>query len=589
MFADKKSKTKAIMRSVASLAFAASLFAGGSAAQDNAVEADLPADSSYHEDSNSDGIGEVENGDSDKNNDTTRDVHTNEDAELDANTNGNTDPDAIADKEAEVDAQNEAAVVSALGDAGGFNVFVRGNYTNYHGNVDIGYGANKGNIAVGGDVTLAGNCSAGLAVVGGTLTGSFDNGYFDSSYGVVDFDETFRVLEETSRKLAELTPNGVVCAGGWSAEIVFTGMDTELNVFTITVDEFNAMRGGNQQLCFNFDVPEGSKYLVNIVGSGSVNLNNNAQSKYAGMDITNGSITNEYVIFNLPDAQNVEIGRNMGALIAVNADVTNGSNGAGDHFEGTLICNSYVGYNEFGSTPIDEDFINEILNPDPDESDSDDNEDDDDEDDDDEDDGDEDDGDEDDGDEDDGDGDNGDGDPNAPVNPDQPSNPNTPDVPSNPNTPDVPSNPDKPDVPSTPDTSDTEDDTPDVPDSDETPDSDEDDTPDVPSEPDYPTAPTMPTVELPVIPDVEEYTSDTPVTPDDDISVVEFDDPTVPLADTPFDDDDDTPDSDTDSSTANPKTGQDTTAYGVTAAAAMASFLALLYASKARREAEKNK
>ena len=98
----------------------------------------------------------------------------------------------------------------------------------------------------------------------------------------------------------------------------------------------------------------------------------------------------------------------------------------------------------------------------------------------------------------------------------------------------------------------------------------------------------MPTIELPVIPDVEEDTPDVPVTPDDDISVVEFDDPDVPLGDTPFDDDDDTPDSDTDSSTVNPKTGQDTSFYGMTAAAAMASFLALLYASKARREAEKD-
>lgn len=110
----------------------------------------------------------------------------------------------------------------------------------------------------------------------------------------------------------------------------------------------------------------------------------------------------------------------------------------------------------------------------------------------------------------------------------------------------------------------------------------------------------MPSIEVPTIPDIEDeipVTPDVPVeeeapeTPDvpdetsDDFSVVEFDDPDVPLADTPFDDDD-TPE--TDSNTTNPKTGQDTTAYGVTAAAAMASFLALLYASKARREAEKN-
>ena len=144
MFADKNSKTKAIMRSVASLAFAASLFAGGSAAQANAAEVEDAAGSAYHVDSNSDGIGEVENGDSDKNNDTTRGIHTNENAQLSM--------------------QSAAKVVSALGDAGGYNVFVKGNYTNHHGNVDIGNGANRGNIAVGGDVKLAGNCIAGTAV-----------------------------------------------------------------------------------------------------------------------------------------------------------------------------------------------------------------------------------------------------------------------------------------------------------------------------------------------------------------------------------------------------------------------------------------
>ena len=257
MFADKNSKTKAIMRSVASLAFAASLFAGGSAAQANAAEVEDAAGSAYHVDSNSDGIGEVENGDTDKNNDTTRDVHTNENAQLDV--------------------QTAAKMVSALGDAGGYNVFVKGDYTNNHGNVDIGNGANRGNIAVGGNVNLAGNCIAGNAVVGGTVNGTFDNGYSDNSDNAVDFDATFDQINQTSKSLAGLTPNGTVSVGSWSAEILMTGSDPTLNVFTLTVEEYNALRAGNTQLCFNFDVPEGSKCLINIVGEGSINLNNNAK------------------------------------------------------------------------------------------------------------------------------------------------------------------------------------------------------------------------------------------------------------------------------------------------------------------------
>ena len=132
-------------------------------------------------------------------------------------------------------------------------------------------------------------------------------------------------------------------------------------------------------------------------------------------------------------------------------------------------------------------------------------------------------------------------------------------------------------VPTIPDIEDEIPETPDVPEV-ETP-----DTPDVPETPEI-VEETLEIIEE--TPEIVEETPDVPDETSDDFSVVEFDDPDVPLADTPFDDEDDTPE--TYSNTTNPKTGQDTTAYGVTAAAAMASFLALLYASKARREAEKN-
>ena len=177
----ENSKKKGIMKSVAALAFAASMVVGASPAEANAVDtSDVNDAMAFHAHSDSDGIGDVseETGDTDKNNDTTRDVHTNEDAQLDA--------------------MSASDMANALGDAGGYNVFVKGDYTNNHGNVDVGYGSAKGNVAVGGNVTLNGgngNCQAGKVVVGGSVSGTFDNGYSNNAE-TGEIDLQIRLLTE---------------------------------------------------------------------------------------------------------------------------------------------------------------------------------------------------------------------------------------------------------------------------------------------------------------------------------------------------------------------------------------------------------
>ena len=72
---------------------------------------------------------------------------------------------------------------------------------------------------------------------------------------------------------------------------------------------------------------------------------------------------NKNILFNVPNASNVTIQDNMGALMAVNADVTSADGVNGNHFEGSLICNSYTGGNEFGANSYDGSIINKVKPP----------------------------------------------------------------------------------------------------------------------------------------------------------------------------------------------------------------------------------
>ena len=499
-------KKKILMKSAVAFSFALAMFGANAGADVSAEEAMTTGKAGFNstfDDNEEDG--DVRQGNEADNGDDTKGITTN----------------------MEESASKASAVNSVLGAANGYNVFVKGNYS--VNGADISSNGQLGNLAAGGNVSVPGNYTAGKVVVGGEVSGSFLNGTSDES---IDFDEAFNQLTATSNSLANLEANGDIVANRYWGQISFNGSDPDLNVFTITVDEYNAMRAAYPDtLSFDFNVPAGSHCIVNIVGEGSVDLSVNAGATYAKESISNGTDNNRNILFNVPDAESVTIRDNMGALMAVNANVKSADGVSGNHFEGSLICNSYEGGNEFGANSYDESVIvNKVTPPTSSEEDTPDDK------------------------EDEKPEDNGDETPDPEPTPDP-----TPD--SEP-TPDVPYNPYE-----TIETFDEPEEEPEV----EAPVAEE-----IPEIVEFEET----AVPLSATPfeeessEADEVFEETRVTDFDTFET--FDDTPVPLADDPF--------GDADSATDNPKTGEDLTVPAVSAAAAMAAFLTILYANKKKRE-----
>ncbi|MDE6595062.1 MAG: choice-of-anchor A family protein, partial [Oscillospiraceae bacterium] len=334
-------KKKVLMKSAVAFSFALAMFGANAGADVSAEEAMTTGkagfNSTFDENEEDD---DVQQGDEADNGDDTKGITTNME---------------------ESSAEAVSSVSSMLGAANGYNVFVKGDYS--VNGADISSNGQLGNLAAGGNVSVPGDYTAGKVVVGGEVNGSFHNGMSDEK---IDFDEAFKQLESASKSMADLEANGSVVANRYWGQISFNGSDPELNVFTITVDEYNAMREAYPDtLSFDFNVPAGSHCIVNILGGGSVDLAVNSGATYAKETITNSSVGNKNIIFNVPDAESVTIKDNMGALMAVNADVTTHASSSGNpHFEGSLICKNYNGSNEFGSSHYDEGgVVNKVTPP----------------------------------------------------------------------------------------------------------------------------------------------------------------------------------------------------------------------------------
>ena len=354
---DKKRK---IMQSLSAFAFALTVFAanaqGSASAEtlDSAANGLIVKTAAIESADNEGGEGSVmgKTTDSEANGDDADDISTNYDEEENGDDGQSedadftdVDSDTDEDDEAETELRSEAGTTAFLGKAAEYNVFVENNFT-------VNGADCPGNFAVGGNVTVPESYSAYKTVVGGTiLGGSFLNGYTTADAEGIDFAVEFANLRATSAKLAAMVPNGYVTNGDWGAEMKFVGTNDDINVFTMSVSEYNSILANSYgQLKFTFDVPAGSVAIVNITGEGYLNMGVNCGTYYAGQAVSNGTANNANILLNVPDAYGVSIGTSMGNLLAPNADVTSIDIGGHPHFEGQLICKNYEGVNEFGGT-----------------------------------------------------------------------------------------------------------------------------------------------------------------------------------------------------------------------------------------------
>ena len=590
---DKKRK---IMQSLSAFAFALTVFAanaqGSASAEtlDSAANGLIVKTAAIESADNEGGEGSVmgKTTDSEANGDDADDISTNYDEEENGDDGQSedadftdVDSDTDEDDEAETELRSEAGTTAFLGKAAEYNVFVENNFT-------VNGADCPGNFAVGGNVTVPESYSAYKTVVGGTiLGGSFLNGYTTADAEGIDFAVEFANLRATSAKLAAMVPNGYVTNGDWGAEMKFVGTNDDINVFTMSVSEYNSILANSYgQLKFTFDVPAGSVAIVNITGEGYLNMAVNCGTYYAGQAVSNGTANNANILFNVPDAYGVSIGTSMGNLLAPNADVTSIDIGGHPHFEGQLICKNYEGVNEFGGT--------QFVPDDPTAPDK---------------------------------GDNGDTDPDNPdggdsgnTNPDTPTggdsgntNPDTPtggdsgntnpDTPSgggsdntNPGTsdsttPDIPDNGDSgnttPDTPDNGDSGNTDPDTPNTGDHDSTTPDTPDTTPDVPTVPDTPNTSTGTSVTTGTSTNTTDTeTSVTTKTTETNTTYIEVYDSDVPLTDMVIVEDGDVPLTDF-SAVSNPKTGESRTPLYAAEAAAVISAIALAFATKRKYSGSK--
>ena len=336
---DKKRK---IMQSLSAFAFALTVFAanaqGSASAEtlDSAANGLIVKTAAIESADNEGGEGSVmgKTTDSEANGDDADDISTNYDEEENGEVGQSedadftdVDSDTDEDDEAETELRSEAGTTAFLGKAAEYNVFVENNFT-------VNGADCPGNFAVGGNVTVPESYSAYKTVVGGTiLGGSFLNGYTTADAEGIDFAVEFANLRATSAKLAAMVPNGYVTNGDWGAEMKFVGTNDDINVFTMSVSEYNSILANSYgQLKFTFDVPAGSVAIVNITGEGYLNMAVNCGTYYAGQAVSNGTANNANILFNVPDAYGVSIGTSMGNLLAPNADVTSIDIGGHPHF-----------------------------------------------------------------------------------------------------------------------------------------------------------------------------------------------------------------------------------------------------------------
>ncbi|MGN1090427.1 MAG: collagen-binding domain-containing protein, partial [Huintestinicola sp.] len=257
--------------------------------------------------------------------------------------------------------ESQKNVKELLSAAQGYNVFIEGNYTQHADNVDMGDG--KSVVAVGGSMNLNGTVASSIEVAGDlNAKGDVHANVIQGSACGIDFADTFASLRETSANIAanssgvgitSTDPDNNIRFTGY--DVVFSGNNDIINVFTLTVDEYNSICGSPDH-AIRYNVPENSIVVVNIVGKGTVDLTVNGGAYFAGNALTSqNKQNNSQILVNVTEAETVKIGTSVGSLLAPNSDIVSDTNYGGTyHYEGQVIGKSFEGWTEFGSTAFND-------------------------------------------------------------------------------------------------------------------------------------------------------------------------------------------------------------------------------------------
>lgn len=262
-----------------------------------------------------------------------------------------------------------------FGMAANFAVFVEDNFEPDGSYCEgrIAVGGNFINRAIGTDY-LAGKFAEKTGTLSGIIAGKaigldtsspdrlyvVGGGTFNSNSGenkdiysnvsdYIDFEDEFLYLRASATLLAELGPmdedgypaSSPYINNGWSLE--FVGEDPSLNVFTVSVSEFNEYV---QYAGLVFTVPKNSAVILNIYGTEDLDLSPSF-IRYAGkqIDRTNKEAAGN-ILINILDAENVTTNGVKATILAPNSNIKAVAN---HHQEGQVVAHSLKGDLKIGT------------------------------------------------------------------------------------------------------------------------------------------------------------------------------------------------------------------------------------------------
>jgi len=190
-------------------------------------------------------------------------------------------------------------------------------------------------LVVGGDLDANGGIKGKIWVGGNVLNGTSQcGGVWGDLPSPVDFESLEETLIAYSTRLAEYETNGTTDVG---SPTVFTGTDTEMNVFSISGSDMLSSNG------FTINVPVASTVIINVSGT-EAGFVNGTTILPDGVSCGSGAVSLDdfcnQLIWNFYEAEVISVSGTavQGSILAPLASF--GSNGSGQ-VNGTVIVNSF--------------------------------------------------------------------------------------------------------------------------------------------------------------------------------------------------------------------------------------------------------